>query len=33
MDSLAVWSPGNEELQIEIQSDVMSSDAQQAAAA
>jgi hypothetical protein len=33
MDSLAVWTPGNEELQIEIQSDVMSPDAQQAAAA
>jgi len=33
MDSLAVWAPGNEELQMEIQSDVMSSDAQQAAAA
>ena len=33
MDSLAVWAPGNEELQIEIQSDVMSPDAQQAATA
>ena len=33
MDSLAVWAPANEELQMELQSDVMSSDAQQAAAA
>ena len=33
MDSLAVWAPANEELQMGLQSDVMSSDAQQAAAA
>ena len=33
MDSLAVWAPANEELQIGLQSDVTSSDAQQAAAA
>ena len=33
MDSLAVWAPGNGELQIELQNDVVSPDAQQAAAA
>ena len=33
VDNLAVWAPANEELQIGFQSDVTSSDAQQAAAA
>jgi hypothetical protein len=33
MDNLVVWAPSNEELQMELQSDVLSSDTQQAAAA